>query len=191
MIDPDGHFAISALIIGTIVGVVATGLKDYLNDRELFNGDVSGWEYLGSAVSGVLGGGIGQPGNILVRVAGAIGSEIIGGLISENVNYSLSSFKNNIITGLVSSGIAEVLSVLGKRIAKSIYSSGFANASKNGQKQLSRFLNSGGKFNVTNNSALNVLDNVDSFISCFEFIKDLSGNFYGFTVGAFGNIIEW
>lgn len=191
MYDPTGHFAISALIIGLVVGVAATGLKDYLNDGKIFNGDVSGWEYFGSAVSGILGGAAGQAGNILVRVAGAIGSEIIGGLISENVNYSWNSLKNNIITGLVSAGIGEGLSIVGKRIAKSIYSRGFANASKNGQKELSRFLKTSGKFKVTNKSALNVLENVDNFISGFERIKDFSGNFYSFTVGAFGNIIEW
>ena len=186
--DPTGHIAISALIIGLVVGVAATGLKDYLNDGKIFNGDVSGWEYFGSAVSGILGGAAGQAGNILVRIVGTIGSEIVGGLISENVNYSWNSLKNNIITGLVSVGIAEGLSIVGKRIAKSIYSHGFANASKNGQKELSIFLKSSGKFKVTNKTALNVLDNVDNFISSFELIKGFSGNFYSFTVGAFGNI---
>lgn len=39
--------------------------------------------------------------------------------------------------------------------------------------------------------SIKVLDNVDISISCFERIKDFSGNFYSFTVGTFGNIIEW
>ena len=92
---------------------------------ELFNDDVSVLEYVGSGIAGLL--------------VGAVGSEIIGGLISENKDYSWSSLKNNVITGLVSAGILEGLSILGKKIAKSIYSSGVANASKSGQKQLSRF----------------------------------------------------
>ena len=189
--DGDGTFAISALIIGLVVGLTATGLKDLLNDGQLFNGDVSVWEYVGSGVAGLLGGAAGQAGNILFRITGTVGSEIVGGIISENENYSWDSLKRNVITGLVSSGISEGLSILGKRIAKSIYSNGFANASKGGQKQLLRFLKSCGNYEVTNSSALDVLKKLDKFTRVFEKIKSISGNFYGFIVGAFGNIIEW
>ena len=189
--DGEGHFGISALIIDLAVGLTATGLKDLLNDGQLFNGDVSVLEYVGSGVAGLLGGAACKVGNVLFRIAGAVGSEIGGGIISENENYSWDSLKRNVITGLVSSCISEGLSILGKRIAKSIYSSGFANASKGGQKQLSRFLKSFGNYEVTNLSALDVLKKLDKFTRVFETIKNRSGNFYGFIVGAFGNIIEW
>ena len=190
-VDPTGDFAISALFIGAIIGLFVTGLKDYLNDGKLFNGDVSVWEYVGSGVAGFIGGAAGQAGNVLVRFGGAIGSEIIGGLISENVNYSWNSLKNNIITGLVSAGIAEGLSIVGRRIAKSIYANGFANASKNGQKELSKFYKTACKFDVKNKSALLVLNRLNRFTYVFDKLKGLTGNFYSVTVGLFGNIIEW
>ena len=188
--DGDGHFSILALVIGLVVGLVSTGLKDYLNDDQLFNGDVSVWEYVGSGVAGMLGGAAGHAGNVLVRFVGAVGSEIVGGLISENKDYTWSYLKNNVITGLASAGIAEGLSIVGKRIAKSIYSKGFANASKNGQKQLSRFLKTG-NLDITSPSAKKVISNLNKFTYGFDKSKNLTGNLYSLTVGSFGNIIEW
>ncbi|UKI49059.1 MAG: hypothetical protein L6U99_09705 [Clostridium sp.] len=98
--DPEGNFAISALFAGLLIGVAASMLKDYLNDGMLFNGDVSVLEYIGSGVAGIIGGLAGQAGNVLIRFCGAIGSEIVGSLISENTNYSCSSLINNVITGI-------------------------------------------------------------------------------------------
>ena len=64
MYDPFGHFAISTLIIGAIIGaVVGFGIAayiDYQDDDEIFNGSVKWYDYLGATVlGGVLGAGIG------------------------------------------------------------------------------------------------------------------------------------
>ena len=62
--DPSGHFAISALIIGAIIGA-AVGLGtaayiDYQDDGEIFNGSVKWYDYLGSTVlGGTIGAGLG------------------------------------------------------------------------------------------------------------------------------------
>jgi hypothetical protein len=189
--DNDGHFAISALFIGALISLAATAFKDYRNDGEFFNGDVTAWEYVGSTVAGALGGAAGQAGHVLTRIGGAVCPEIIGGAISENVNYSWESLRDNIVTGIVASGMAESLTIVGKRVGKSIFSKGCANASKKGQKELAKFVKSGGTFNVTNPSALNVLNKVDRFAYAFNKMKNITGNFYGFVVGSFGNLINW
>lgn len=62
--DPSGHFAISALIIGAIIGaVVGFGIAayiDYQDDGEIFNGSVKWYDYLGATVlGGAIGAGLG------------------------------------------------------------------------------------------------------------------------------------
>ena len=58
--DPTGHFAISALIIGAIIGAVigfgTAAYIDYKDDGQIFNGSVKWYDYLGATV---LGGAIG------------------------------------------------------------------------------------------------------------------------------------
>lgn len=58
--DPSGHFAISALIIGAIIGAAVgfgtAAYIDYQDDGEIFNGSVKWYDYLGATV---LGGAIG------------------------------------------------------------------------------------------------------------------------------------
>lgn len=71
--DPSGHFAISAIIISAVIGFVTTGIKDYVNDGKLFNGDISGWEYFGSTLGGAVGGlGAGLGTTILASGVGNI-----------------------------------------------------------------------------------------------------------------------
>ena len=64
LVDPSGHFVISALIIGAVVGVGigfgGTVLADYVDDGQIFNGSVKWYEYLGAAVlGGIIGAGLG------------------------------------------------------------------------------------------------------------------------------------
>ena len=58
--DPSGHFAISALIIGAIIGVAigfgGTVLADHVDYGHIFNGSVAWYDYLGATI---LGGAIG------------------------------------------------------------------------------------------------------------------------------------
>lgn len=61
--DPTGHFAISALIIGLVLGAgigfgtaVAT---DYSKDKDIFDGSVSVDEYIGTTLLGAIVGALG------------------------------------------------------------------------------------------------------------------------------------
>ena len=61
--DPSGHFAISALIIGAIIGAAVgfgtAAYIDYQDDGQIFNGSVKWYEYLGATVlGGVIGAGL-------------------------------------------------------------------------------------------------------------------------------------
>ena len=63
--EPSGHSVVSAIIIGAMIGFVTTGIKYYVNDGKLFNGDISsfGDVMIQFALGGVLGGvgyGIGK-----------------------------------------------------------------------------------------------------------------------------------
>ena len=63
-VDPSGHFLISALIIGGIIGAaVGFGVAayiDYSDDGSLFNGSVAWYDYLGASVlGGLVGVGLG------------------------------------------------------------------------------------------------------------------------------------
>ena len=64
MYDPSGHFAISALIIGAIIGAAVgfgtAAYIDYQDDGEIFNGSVKWYDYLGATVlGGAIGAGLG------------------------------------------------------------------------------------------------------------------------------------
>ncbi len=65
LVDPSGCFAISALVVGLIVGAVigfgGTMLADYADDGQIFNGSISAGGYIvntlvGAAFGGVTGG---------------------------------------------------------------------------------------------------------------------------------------
>ena len=62
--DPSGHFVISTLIIGAIVGAAVgfgtAAYIDYQDDGHIFNGSVKWYDYLGATVlGGAIGAGIG------------------------------------------------------------------------------------------------------------------------------------
>ncbi len=58
--DPEGHFAVSALIIGALIGAAVgfaiTLYKDYADDGEVFNGSISAADYVfNTAIGGLFG----------------------------------------------------------------------------------------------------------------------------------------
>lgn len=62
--DPSGHFVISTLIIGAIIGAAVgfgtAAYIDYQDDGQIFNGSVKWYDYLGATVlGGTIGAGLG------------------------------------------------------------------------------------------------------------------------------------
>ena len=62
--DPSGHFVISAIIIGAIIGAAigfgTAAYIDYQDDGQIFNGSVAWYDYLGATVlGGAIGAGLG------------------------------------------------------------------------------------------------------------------------------------
>ena len=62
--DPSGHFLISTLIIGAIIGAAVgfgtAAYIDYQDDGQIFNGSVKWYDYLGATVlGGTIGAGLG------------------------------------------------------------------------------------------------------------------------------------
>ncbi len=191
-IDSDGHFPILAMVIGGLIAFGCTMYTDYANDGQFFNGDVTGWQYLGSVTTGVLAGAFGQAGNVLVRLAGILGSEIVGSLISENVNYNMDTLKKDIIIGLTSFGIAEGLNIVGKRITRAIYNKMASNTTKEAAKQLRNFASTGKTPKVWKPNAQRILNITSKINKGFTFLKDSTGNFYSIVTGISGStIIDW
>ena len=62
LVDPSGHFVISALVIGAVVGVGigfgGTVLADYVDDGQIFNGSISVGSYIANTLVGGLIGGL-------------------------------------------------------------------------------------------------------------------------------------
>ena len=78
MVDPTGHFCISAIIIGAIVGAVIgagiVGYQDYKDDGEVFNGSKTVGDYaLGVAIGGAAGAAVGAAVGA-VGAAGGVGA---------------------------------------------------------------------------------------------------------------------
>ena len=110
-VDPTGHFIISSIIIGVIIGFVTTGIKDYVNDGKLFNGDISGWEYFGSILGGAIGGlGAGLGTTIL--------SSGLGNVIEAAFAGDISSFEDV----MFQFALGGLLGVVGYGISKGITS---------------------------------------------------------------------
>ncbi len=86
-VDPSGHFIVSILIIGAIVGASigfgTAAYVDYQDDGQIFNGSVEWYDYLGATV---LGGAAGV----------AIGAGI--GYIAPYIGSALSSFSSATFT---------------------------------------------------------------------------------------------
>ncbi len=110
--DPSGHLAISAIIIGAVIGIVTTGIKDYVNDRKIFNGDISGWEYFGSALGGTIGGvGTKLGTTVLASGIGNVVEALFAGDISSFVDIMVQFTLGSTLGGVgygVSKGITSI-----------------------------------------------------------------------------------
>ncbi len=126
--DPTGHFAISALIIGAIIGATigfgTAAYIDYQDDGEIFNGSVKWYDYLGATVlGGAIGAGIGY---IVPQIAGALSSFAstsftLGGGLSVSASGAATMSAGLTITGTqilqgagILSGITIMASIIGK-----------------------------------------------------------------------------
>ena len=125
--DPTGHFAISALIIGAIIGAAigfgGTVLADYVDDGQIFNGSISAGGYIANTlVGGLIGaltGGIASssftftyPTLQFAQMAGANG--LTFGAVSVGTATATIS-GTSVVTALGLAGIT----VMGVRIGKS------------------------------------------------------------------------
>ena len=110
--DPSGHFAISTLIIGAVIGFVTTGIKDYVNDGKLFNGDISGWEYFCSTLGGTIGGlGAGLGTTILASGVGNVIEAAFAGDISSFRDVMIQFALGGVLGGVgygISKGITSI-----------------------------------------------------------------------------------
>ena len=125
--DPEGEF-VASIAIGALIGLACTGLKDLLNDGKLFNGDVSGWEYLGSAIGGAIGGlgtGIGT-----TMLFGGVGN-----VVSDTFSGQVKSFDDGFVQfviGALTSGAAYGISkAITTKLASNKISSIIGFSSKN------------------------------------------------------------
>ena len=80
MVDPTGHFFLSAILIGALVGAVVgagvVGYEDYKDDGKIFNGSKSFGDYVtGAAVGAVAGAAVGT-----VAAVAAGGTAVTAGL---------------------------------------------------------------------------------------------------------------
>ena len=95
MIDEEGNFAISALVIGAIVGAVigfgVSAATDYVDDGQIFNGSVTLGEYIGTTL---LGGIVGGLGGAALTSSSLMLSGIAGGAAGSYVNTSMTQIMN-------------------------------------------------------------------------------------------------
>ena len=95
MVDEEGNFAISALIIGAIVGAIigfgVSAATDYVDDGQIFNGSVTLGEYIGTTL---LGGIVGGLGGAALTSSSLMLSGIAGGAAGSYVNTSMTQIMN-------------------------------------------------------------------------------------------------
>ena len=113
-VDPTGHFAISALIIGAVFGFAGTMLTDWLDDRDIFNGSQDWRDYVGNILGGAIGGLAGAMHlNMLGSMMFSVAGDTIGGLFSGDIN-SWESFGQTVALSIgmsiLSSGISSAVS---------------------------------------------------------------------------------
>ena len=93
--DPTGHFAISALIIGALIGAAfgfgTAAYVDYVDDGQIFNGSVSAGEYIGTTL---LGGVVGGLGGAALTGSSAMLAGMAGGSAGAYVNASYTQAMN-------------------------------------------------------------------------------------------------
>ena len=140
-VDPTGHFAISAIIIGALIGFVTTGIKDFVNDGKLFNGDISILEYFGSVLGGAIGGlGVGLGTTILASGVGNVIEAAFAGDISSFEDVMIQFVLGGVLGGVgygISKGVTsifadkKIFSILGNlsdnaKVNKRLAKAGFA-----------------------------------------------------------------
>ena len=125
-IDPTGH---SAILIGLIIGaIVGAGIgfgtvayTDYQDDRQIFNGSVKCYEYVGGTVTGaILGAGVGgiinTGGAILTSAMSSVTNKFISDLYAYTLtgtsfgtweDYSVAFISGGLIKGLGMKGIVK------------------------------------------------------------------------------------
>jgi hypothetical protein len=93
--DPTGHFAISALIIGALIGAAfgfgTAAYVDYVDDGQIFNGSVSVGAYIGTTL---LGGVVGGLGGAALTSSSAMLAGIAGGAAGGYVNSAYTQALN-------------------------------------------------------------------------------------------------
>ena len=80
-VDPTGGFAISAILIGALIGIIiavtATAVADYTDDREVFNGSIGVESYVVNAlIGGIIGAILGGLGASALTAAAPTASAI-------------------------------------------------------------------------------------------------------------------
>ena len=114
MVDPTGHFFLSCLIVGTIVGAVigggVVGYQDYKDDGQIFNGSKTFGDYvLGAAIGGAAGGAAGA-------VVGAVGAAGGVGAVAKTVGAGVKSAASWV--GAKATAAWTAIATQGKKIAE-------------------------------------------------------------------------
>ena len=167
--DPTGHFAISALIIGAIVGAaigfgtsyaidVVTEMQDGF-DWSDFNTFEDNWQkYLCAAVGGAVSGAFGAVGG----AGWAFVGEFAGSMIESAYTFTSSANVGNAIwTSLLSASLGGIFEISANKLTKAYFNNSVSWLSKNAQKQITRYLNKGTE--ITNVHALKLLKKTSLF----------------------------
>ena len=93
MVDPTGHFFVTALIVGAAIGCAVglglVGYSDYKDDGEIFNGSKTVGDYVkGAAVGTVIGAAAGATVGYAVAGAAATASLGTAGTMAFNAGYA-------------------------------------------------------------------------------------------------------
>ena len=114
MIDPTGHFFLTCVIVGTIVGAVigagVVGYQDYKDDGQIFNGSKTFGDYvLGAVIGGAAGGAAGA-------VVGAVGAAGGVGAAAKTVGAGAKSAASWVGAKATAAGTA--IATQGKKLLK-------------------------------------------------------------------------
>ncbi len=109
--DPTGHFFVSALLIGTLVGgIIGAGVS--VISQGITNGwdNINGWQVLLDGTIGAASGllsatGIGTVGAALISGGLCFVGSVGGDLISSNGDWSSINWANAVIMGIVNVGL--------------------------------------------------------------------------------------
>ncbi len=186
MVDPSGHFAISTLIIGSIIGaLISTGTAyaiDVVNNFEDgfdwsdFNTIEDNWKkYLLAGIGGAVAGAFGAVGNAGLSFLGSFMGNMIERAYTftsaENVGYA-------IWTSLLSGALAGGFTAIGNKITKAYFNKTLSNASKGAQKQMGQFLKHMKKL-PTKDTATQLIKGVEKVYSFMGSIGTISTTVLG------------